>query len=112
MRPLLAAAVLGLVLAAPAFADDPVRPEIGAGPHRDSSGRTSGEGKSRGDTVQPVPPGQAPGASTGPSQPVDAERDADERKATESKEKMKQKPGYKEDAPSPRASHTSLHANN
>ena len=37
------------------------------------------------------------GASTGSS------RDQDERKATESKEKAKKRPGYKDDAPSPRA---------
>lgn len=38
------------------------------------------------------------GASTGGSR-----RDEDERKATESKEKAKKRPGYKDEAPSPRA---------
>lgn len=51
-------------------------------------------------------------ASTGPSGPaptspedasVAHEREADERRATESKQKMKKRPGYKEDVPSPRA---------
>ena len=99
MRPLLAAAALGFALAGPAFADDPVKPEIGPGPHLDSSGRTSGAGEDR-------------GSSTGPSQPADADREEDERKASEAKEKAKKKPGYQEEAPAPRASHTSLHANN
>jgi hypothetical protein len=50
-------------------------------------------------------------SSRGASQadtPEDAEsrriRDEDERKASDSKEKMKKRPGYKEDAPAPRAS--------
>ncbi len=52
----------------------------------------------------PVKPAAKPldaskdGASTGGSR-----RDEDERKATESKEKAKKRPGYKDEAPSPRA---------
>lgn len=86
-----------------ALALDPVKPEIGAGPHLDRSGQTSGPGKAaKGE------PGA--GASTGPSKP-DTVQQEDERKATQSKEKMKKKPGYQEEAPSPRASHTGLMVN-
>jgi hypothetical protein len=93
-------------------AGDPVKPDLGAGPHRDGSSRTSGEG---GSPRQPAtPPAVAPkensgGASTGPSVSPEDERSArdreeDERRATESKDKMKKRPGYKEDVPAPRAS--------
>ena len=54
---------------------------------------------------------KAGGASTGPSKPDTVEQTEDERKATEAKEKMKKKPGYQEDAPSPRASRTGLVVN-
>jgi hypothetical protein len=100
MRALIAgaAAVLGIALSGPALGVDPVKPEIGPGPNLDRSGRTSGAGESP----------RQPDASTGPSTPEDArielERKDDERKATESKEKMKKRPGFKEEAPSPRAS--------
>jgi hypothetical protein len=83
------------------LAADPVKPEIGAGSSRDNTPPA----------VPPVKP-SPPGASTGPSSPPDTVRDQeDERKATRSKEKMKKKPGYQEEAPSPRASHTVLMAN-
>ncbi len=46
-------------------------------------------------------------AASGATSPEDAsiahEREADERRATESKQKMKKRPGYKEEVPSPRA---------
>lgn len=63
------------------------------------------------DKVQPASAG-APGSSRGmsaapsPTGPEDAEverkRSEDERRATQSKEKMKSRPGYKENVPSPR----------
>ena len=100
MRALIAgaAAVLGIALGGPALAVDPVKPEVGPGPHRDRSGQTSGAGESP----------RQPDASVGPSAPEDArielDRKDDEKKATESKDKMKKKPGYREEVPSPRAS--------
>ncbi len=96
---LIGAAALALLLASPGLvrAGDPVKPEIGSGPHRDRSGQTSGAGEKP----------RQPGASVGPSHPEDErmerEREEDEKKATESKEKMKKKPGYKDEVPSPRA---------
>jgi hypothetical protein len=64
--------------------------------------------------ISPATKSEPGGSSTGPSQPSveSADPQEDERKATQAKEKMKKKPGYREDVPSPRASHTSLHANN
>jgi hypothetical protein len=113
-RGLIGAAALSLGLAMPGLASaaDPVKPDLGAGPHRDGSSRTSGEGeKSR----QPapdapvVPKADTGGASTGPSVSPEDERSArdreeDERRATEKKDKMKKRPGYKDDVPAPRAS--------
>lgn len=66
------------------------------------------------ENVKPRPAKPAPDASRGASQlpskaetPDEAEarrlRDEDERKATESKEKMKKRPGYKDEVPLPRA---------
>jgi hypothetical protein len=124
MRKLLPALLASLAfISYGAMAVDPVKPEIGAGPHRDRSAQTSGAGESKGDAAQPTPApgstpdqrgGSKPGSSTGPSRaPMEsADRLEDERKATQAKEKMKKKPGYREDVPSPRASHTSLHAKN
>ncbi len=118
-RTFLAATALSLGLALPGFAsaDDPVKPpELGAGPHRDSSPRTSGEGESPRQPVSPpaVVPKAAPAdASTGssaspPATPDDErsarDREEDERKATESKDRMKKRPGYKDNVPAPRAS--------
>jgi hypothetical protein len=107
---------LGLVVPSLASADDPVKPELGAGPHRDRSPQVGGEGRAR----QPIdPPAVAPkpadpgdastGSSANPPSTPDDERSArdrqeDERKATESKDKMKKRPGYKENVPAPRAS--------
>src|SRR6185503_18112082 len=107
---------LGLATPGLASADDPVKPDLGAGPHRDRSAQTSGEGAS---PRQPVsPPAVAPKANPGdasrgssvssPSTPDDErsarDRDEDERRATESKDKMKKRPGYKDNVPAPRAS--------
>jgi hypothetical protein len=120
MKPLVVAAV-GLALSVPAWAADPVKPEIGAGPHMDRSAQTSGPGTTKQEGSQPGPAGQPPGggagagagpqgsgASTGPSRPDTVQDQDDERKATQAKEKMKKKPGYQEDVPSPRASHMGL----
>jgi len=106
---------LGLALPGLASAEDPVKPDLGAGPHRDGSSQTSGEGeKPRQGAPAPVVPKTNPGgASTGPSvspaaSPDDErsarEREEDERRATESKDKMKKRPGYKDDVPAPRVS--------
>ena len=120
-RGLIGAAVLSIGLALPglALADDPakpaagdpVTPDLGAGPHRDRSSQTSGEGeKPRQETPAPVVPGANPGAaSTGPSMSPNDERSArdreeDQRRATESKDKMKKRKGYKDDVPAPRVS--------
>jgi len=89
MRKLLPVVFSSLALiSSGALAADPVKPE----------------------TVKPSLPPQAgqpdPGASTGPSKPDTVEQQDDERKASEAKEKLKKKPGYQDEAPSPRASHT------
>ena len=112
-----AALSLGLALPGPARADDPVKPELGAGPHRDNSSRQSGEGERprQPDSAPPAVVPKAPdareqggGASSGATTPEDErsarDREDDERKATESKDKMKKRPGYKEEVPGPRAS--------
>lgn len=104
--------MLSLGLATPGLAADPVKPELGAGPHRDRSSQMSGEGeKSRQpDSQAPVvPKADAGGASTGPSASPEDERAArdredDQRRATEKKDTMKKRPGYKDDVPAPRAS--------
>jgi hypothetical protein len=110
------AGITAAALSSIAAAADPVRPELGAGPHRDRSAQTAGDGERlRPGAPQPKLPESPPsepqeGASQGSSAtPPAAEneraaREADERKATEAKEKMKKKPGYKEEVPSPRAS--------
>ena len=54
------------------------------------------------------PASASAGGSTSPAtSPEDAsaahQRELDERRATESKQKMKKRPGYKEEVPSPRA---------
>jgi hypothetical protein len=125
-RALIGTAVLSLGLALPAFAGaadpvkpaagDPVKPDLGAGPHRDSTPRTSGEGESpRQPAAAPavVPKPDSGGASTGssassPASPEDErsarDREEDERRATESKDKMKKRPGYKHEVPAPHAS--------
>jgi hypothetical protein len=105
---LVAAGLAAACLSAAAVAVDPVvKPDPGAGPHRDYDEQKGGPGaKPRTGDPQPQFPKPAPsgaskdgaeGASTGSSS------DKDERKATESKEKAKKRPGYKDDAPSPRA---------
>ena len=102
----------------PAAAGDPVKPDLGAGPHRDRSSQMSGEGERPRQPASPpaVPKAQSrepEGASTGssanpPVSPEDEraarEREEDERKATESKDKMKKRPGYKDEVPAPHAS--------
>lgn len=61
------------------------------------------------DQVEPLSSGAADasrGASARPTSPDDAslerERAEDERRATESKEKMKSRPGYRDNVPTPR----------
>jgi hypothetical protein len=94
-------------MAAAALAQDPVKPELGGGPNRDFREQKGGDGeKPRLGAPEPklptetTPPDARPGgASTGGG----SQQDEDERKATESKEKAKKRPGYKDEAPSPRA---------
>jgi len=115
---LIGAAALSLGLALPGLerAEDPVKPELGAGPHRDRSPQTSGAGeRPRQESAPPAVVPKAPdareqggGASSGPSTSPEDERSArdredDERKATESKDKMKKRPGYRDEVPGPRA---------
>ena len=112
MRRAIALAVCGWAaasLAAAALAQDPVKPELGGGPNRDYRELKGGDGeKPRKGTPEPKLPSQTTpprddaspgGASTGGGAP----QDEDERKATESKDKAKKRPGYKDEAPSPRA---------
>jgi hypothetical protein len=95
-------------MAAAALAQDPVKPELGGGPNRDFREQKGGDGeKPRLGAPEPklptetTPPDARPGgASTGGG---GSQQDEDERKATESKEKAKKRPGYKDEAPSPRA---------
>jgi len=121
MRKLLPAVLTSLAfisygaLAADNPGSDPVKPELGAGPHLDRSAQESGTGSSKDKTppavppVRPSSPDDAAGSSAGPSRAPDTVQDQeDERKASEAKEKMKKKPGYQEEAPSPRASHTGM----
>jgi hypothetical protein len=113
MRTLATSVAAGLLAAAfggAAWAVDPVKPDLGAGPHRDWSEMKGGEGTPRGTVETPKPPAASGGASAPPAPaatPEDAHvqqlREEDERRATESKDKMKKKPGYKEDVPAPRA---------
>jgi hypothetical protein len=109
MRRFIALAVCGIAAAFSAAvpAQDPVKPELGGGPQRDYRERKGGDGeKPRKGTPEPklpaetTPPRENPGgASTGGGAP----QSEDERKATEGKEKAKKRPGYKDEAPSPRA---------
>jgi hypothetical protein len=111
MGRVLALAVCGwaaAALAAAALAQDPVKPELGGGPNRDYRELKGGDGeKPRKGAPEPklpvpaTPPSDASkgGASTGGG----SRQQEDERKATESKEKAKKRPGYKDEAPSPRA---------
>lgn len=107
-----------LLLAAALPAAAQGRPDLGAGPHLDRSETRGGEGSRHQGDVAPKPPAvpvvpegkEAGKASAGPSQaaPPPAQDDEqmrkdDERKATRSKERMKKRPGYQEDAQPPRA---------
>lgn len=88
-------------------------PDLGAGPHRDFREMEGGNGDSlrpgQPEPKVPLPsgieksgPSGKDGASAGSSaQPKDESKE-DERRATESKEKAKKRPGYKDEAPSPR----------
>lgn len=105
-----AAGSLGWIARAEEPAKPALQPDLGAGPHRDSESLKGGNGDSLrpGDPEPNVPlpsgtePAKPDGASTGPSvQPKDDAKE-DERRATESKEKAKKRPGYKDEAPSPR----------
>lgn len=113
--PVVFVGALGLALPGLASAEDVVKPDLGAGPHRDRSAQKGGEGRAR----QPIdPPAVVPkpqpgdassGSSASPPSTPDDERSArdredDERRATESKDKMKKRPGYKDNVPAPRAS--------
>ena len=112
MGRVLALAACGLAaasLAAAALAQDPVKPELGGGPNRDYRELKGGDGeKPRKGAPEPKipiqttpPPADAGqgGASTGGG----SRQQEEERKATEGKEKAKKRPGYKDEAPSPRA---------
>jgi hypothetical protein len=109
MRRVLALAACGLAaasLAAAALAQDPVKPELGGGPNRDYRELKGGDGeKPRKGAPEPklpsqtTPPRDEGGASTGGG----TRQQEEERKATEGKEKAKKRPGYKDEAPSPRA---------
>jgi hypothetical protein len=109
MRKARALAVCGLAaasLAAAALAQDPVKPELGGGPNRDYRELKGGDGeKPRKGAPEPklpsqtTPPRDEGGASTGGS----TRQQEEERKATEGTEKAKKRPGYKDEAPSPRA---------
>lgn len=88
-----------------------VRPDLGAGPHRDFQPMEGGNGDSlrpgQPEPKVPLPSGTAKpagkdGASTGSSAQPKYDPKEDERRATESKEKAKKRPGYKDEAPSPR----------
>jgi opacity protein-like surface antigen len=104
---LAACAIAAASMAAAAPAQDPVKPELGGGPNRDYRELKGGDGeKPRRGAPEPKLPSQAtpPGASQGgASTGGGAPQNEDERKATESKEKAKKRPGYKDEAPSPRA---------
>jgi hypothetical protein len=91
-------------LSAASFAADPL-PDPGAGPHRDYDEQKGGPGaKPRSSDPQPkLPALPSSGASKDGGASSGSSADQDERKATESKEKAKKRPGYKDDAPSPRA---------
>ena len=111
MSKALSLAVCGLAaasLATAALAQDPVKPELGGGPNRDYRELKGGDGekprkgapqpKLPSETTPPRDAGQG-GASTGGG----TRQQEEERKATEGKEKAKKRPGYKDEAPSPRA---------
>ena len=106
----LAAAALAAAAVLPAAADDPVKPEgLGAGPHREFGPNTGGQGKRHRDTDSTAPQGPSTGSSATPEDAnSEHQRSEDERRATESKEKMKKKPGYRHDVQPPRASGTSF----
>ena len=86
-------------------------PTLGAGPHYDRSETRGGEGTWRGDVPEApkVPVVKEPAPSTGPSAPAAAGDEAerarkeDERRATERMDQMKRRPGFKKEAPLPRA---------
>jgi hypothetical protein len=102
----LAPALLALaVLAFPAAAGDP----SGGEPPPIKPATDDVKPASAGDHVKPASAGDSSrgGSAQQPTGPQDADlersRAEDERRATESKEKMKTRPGYKENVPSPRA---------
>jgi len=106
MRALVVLSAAALVAGA-AQAEDRVKPELGAGPHRDRTEQQGGQGEGKRRDHAPVPaPKPSSGSSAAPSTPEDSHADQlrrdDEKNATESKKRMKRKPGYKEDVPGPR----------
>lgn len=84
-----AISLLGMVAACSASAQTPA-PER---PAKSTAGK-----------VKPASAGSGTARATSPQDAGAAhERESDERRATESKQKMKKRPGYKDQAPSPRA---------
>jgi hypothetical protein len=83
------------VLAAPLAGADSVKPRQGVDKPRPGTGGAS-RGTSR---IEPASASQAETADDAEANRIRAE---DERRATESKRKMKKRPGYREEVPAPR----------
>jgi hypothetical protein len=86
------------MLAGPLGAES-VKPADGAKPRQETDSPKPGAA-SRG--ASQITPASASTAETVEDAEAGRLRSEDERKATESKEKMKKRPGYKEDVPAPR----------
>ena len=83
------------MLAAPLAGADSAKPRQGL-----DKPRPGADGASRGSSkIEPAAASQAETADDAEANRIRAE---DERKATESKRKMKKRPGYREEAPAPR----------
>jgi hypothetical protein len=94
-RRLCAISLLGMVAACSASAQTPLAEK----PAKATTGNLKPASASAGASAS----GEALRATSPEDASIDHERAADERRATESKQKMKKRPGYKEDVPSPRA---------